>query len=142
MVQADILDKEPTRFDMEAYTIDTVLESPQLLKSLNTYAASRHDDRGAKTHVVLPDNLSALLVEIHAAADYFTDDKELMSNPPPVLVDLILDPFLFNVIPQSLLPTIGYLGLLGITTWFVARWIASSLQSVGGAMEPRAKKRN
>jgi len=81
-----------------------------------------------------------LLIEIRAAADYFTDDKDLMSHPPPVLVDLILDPFLLNVLPRSLLPTVGYLLLVGVTTWYVARWIASGLHSVATLTESKMEK--
>ncbi|TWU74900.1 hypothetical protein ED733_003928 [Metarhizium rileyi] len=129
---------EPTRFDMEAYTLDAVLEKPKLLRSLSSYMASRP---GAQTEKQLSRS-SSLLVEIHAAADYFTDDARLMDSPPPVLVDLILDPFLFNVVPQSLLPTLGYLALLSITTWFVARRAASRLRSVADQAETPVKKQD
>ncbi|QLI67106.1 uncharacterized protein G6M90_00g034920 [Metarhizium brunneum] len=132
---------EPTRFDMEAYTLDTVLENDKLLQSLNAYAAFRPKIQTTKQSTIIP-NSSSLLIEIHSAADYFTDNAELMANPPPVLVDLILDPFLLNVLPKSLLPTVGYLSLLGVVTWFVARWVASSLQSVADSMETPSKKQN
>ena len=65
-----------------------------------------------------------------------------MQNPPPVLVDLILDPYTYNLIPRSLLPTIGYLTLVGIITWFVARWIATSLRSIASSAEEESKKKN
>ncbi|KID77732.1 hypothetical protein MBR_02180, partial [Metarhizium brunneum ARSEF 3297] len=136
-----MLDQEPTRFDMEAYTLDTVLENDKLLQSLNAYAAFRPKIQTTKQSTIIP-NSSSLLIEIHSAADYFTDNAELMANPPPVLVDLILDPFLLNVLPKSLLPTVGYLSLLGVVTWFVARWVASSLQSVADSMETPSKKQN
>ncbi|EFY88317.1 hypothetical protein MAC_05658 [Metarhizium acridum CQMa 102] len=126
---------------MEAYTLDTVLENDKLLHSLSAYAASRPNIQTTRQSTIIPDS-SSLLVEIHSAADYFTDNAELMTNPPPVLVDLILDPFLFNVLPKSLLPTVGYLSLLGIVTWFAARWVASSLQSVADLMETPSKKQN
>ncbi|OAQ74321.1 GPI-Mannosyltransferase II co-activator domain-containing protein [Pochonia chlamydosporia 170] len=141
VVRAHTLNQEPTRFDMEAYTPDRVLENPKLLQSLNTYVASLQHDQGTRKTTKLPKSPS-LLVEIHSAADYFTDNKELMANPSPVLVDLILDPFLFNVLPESLLPTVGYLGLLGIMTWIMARWVASGLRAAAGTAELPAKKRN
>lgn len=84
----------------------------------------------------------SLLVEIQAAADYFTDNEELMSNPPPVLVDLILDPFLLNVLPRSLSLTVCYLLLLSVATWFMARCISSSLLSVANLPDSQVKKEN
>lgn len=72
---------------------------------------------------------STLLLRVLAAADYFTDRADLMRDPPPVLVDLILDPFLGNVLPRSLVPTAGYILLVAAVTWFLARRIASALRS-------------
>ncbi|KAG5913764.1 hypothetical protein E4U42_000886 [Claviceps africana] len=131
---------EPTRFDIKIHTLDAVAEDPALFQSINAFSASRQDAQVTEESAArLLDRSSSLLIEIQAAADYFTDDKELMSNPPPVLVDLILDPFLLNVLPRSLLPTVGYLLLVGVTTWSVARWIASGLQSA--ATSPASKLR-
>lgn len=85
---------------------------------------------------------SVLFLHVQAAADYFTDDINLMTHPPPVLVDLILDPFLYNVIPRTLVPTAGYLILVGFVTWFLSQWIASSLRSVAGIPKGRTNKRD
>ncbi|KHN95851.1 GPI-Mannosyltransferase II co-activator, Pga1 [Metarhizium album ARSEF 1941] len=132
---------EPNRFDMEAYTLETVVRDPRLLRSLNAYAASRPSVQTTK-HSTIGSESRSLLVEIHSAADYFTDNAELMTRPPPILVDFILDPFLFNVLPQSLLPTVGYLSLLGIVTWFVGRWVASSLRRVADSVEISPEKQD
>ncbi|KAG5953797.1 hypothetical protein E4U53_002653 [Claviceps sorghi] len=132
---------EPTRFDIKAHTLDAVVEDPTLLQSINTFSVSRLDAGATEESAARPlDGSSSLLIEIQAAADYFTDDKELMSNPPPVLVDLILDPFLLNVLPRSLLPTVGYLLLVGVTTWYVARRIASGLQSAAALPASKLNK--
>lgn len=66
-----------------------------------------------------------------------------MKDPPPVLVDLILDPYLYNVLPQSLVPTVGYIVFISIVSWFVARWVSNSLVSVASSGEnDQAKKQN
>lgn len=65
-----------------------------------------------------------------------------MRDPPPVLVDLILDPYLYNVLPQSLVPTVCYVVAVGILSWFVARWAARSLASVASENNDRTKKQN
>ena len=82
---------------------------------------------------------SVLLLRVLAAADYFTDDPGLMVNPPAVLVDLILDPFIYNVLPRSLVPTSGYIVIVAICTWFVARWVASYLGSVARSQDSEKK---
>ncbi|KAG6010271.1 hypothetical protein E4U21_007320 [Claviceps maximensis] len=134
---------EPTRFDIKAYTPEAVRKDPLLLHSITTFSASSGQQNAPPAQepsTGLRDRSSSLLIEIRAAADYFTDDEELMSHPPPVLVDLVLDPFLLNVLPRSLVPTVGYLLLVGVTTWYVARRIASGLQSVVILTESEVKK--
>jgi hypothetical protein len=64
--------------------------------------------------------VSLLFLRIFAAADYYTLDKSLMENVPPVLVDIILDPYLLNVFPKSLLPTAAYILVVAIASWFIS----------------------
>lgn len=65
-------------------------------------------------------DVSVLFLQIEAAADYFTLNKTLMQHPPPVVVDIILDPFILNVLPRSLLPTGAYLLVVAVASWFVS----------------------
>lgn len=53
-----------------------------------------------------------------------------MRNPPPVLVDIILDPFLFNILPRSLLPTVGYIIVVAVAAYFAARHAVASLDGI------------
>lgn len=80
-----------------------------------------------------------LFLQILTAADYYTSNKTLMENVPPVLVDIILDPFIFNVLPQSLLPTTGYLVVLAVSSWFLAKYIAGWLQLVARTDKEKKK---
>ncbi|KAH7273790.1 hypothetical protein B0J15DRAFT_567158 [Fusarium solani] len=133
--------RQPTGFVMDVYELDTVWDTPELMQSLADYAYSRQsstDSQGAREEGER--SASVLLLQIKASADYFTDDAALMRDPPPVLVDLILDPYLYNLIPRSLVPTIGFLILVGLVAWFVARSVASKLQSIAVAGESREKK--
>lgn len=73
---------------------------------------------------------SALFLRIWSAADYYTSNQQLMKAPLPVDVDIsmttlsklptsanrfqVLDPFLLNIFPQSLLPTTAYIVALAI----------------------------
>jgi len=73
-----------------------------------------------------------LFLRVRAAADFFTTNKNLMSNPPPVDVDLILDPYVFNVFPRSLAPTAVYIIVLACTGWLVSGAIWKFLRSDSG----------
>ena len=145
--------QEPTSFILDVYNLDTVWETPELIQSLAEYATSRQleprspDAQTPEVHSSSQDDAgerkaSVLLLRVRAAADYFTDDKALMANPPPVLVDLILDQYLFNAIPRTLLPTIVYLLVVAAIAWFIARRIASALRSIAGTDDDQSKKQD
>jgi hypothetical protein len=74
--------------------------------------------------------VSILLLQIQAAADYFTMNRTLMENVPPVFVDIILDPYLFNVLPQSLAPTVVYIVLIAIGSWHLSKYISKWIQNL------------
>lgn len=73
---------------------------------------------------------SVILLQIFAAADYYTTNRTLMEHVQPVLVDIILDPYLLNVLPRTLGPTGVYLIILAILSWFLAKYIAKWLHMV------------
>lgn len=53
-----------------------------------------------------------------------------MQDVPPVKVELIIDPFLWNVFPRSLVPTAGWIAVVGLVALVVARWIAGEFGRV------------
>ena len=71
---------------------------------------------------------SALFLRIFAAADYYSLDAELMEHVPPVLVDVILDPFLGNVFPRSLVPTAGWILVVAAVALFVGWYVTGYFQ--------------
>ncbi|KAM6488184.1 hypothetical protein HDV62DRAFT_347135 [Trichoderma sp. SZMC 28011] len=142
---------EPTAFTLDTYPLTTVLSTPALLQSLTQNAKSIHqhqphqieDQPSKNSSPNNDDENSVLLLRVLAAADYFSHHSSLMKDPPPVLVDLILDPYLYNVLPQSLLPTVCYLVVVGLVSWFVAQWAASSLTAIASsAKSDQIKKQN
>lgn len=86
---------------------------------------------------------SVLFLQIYAAADYFTLNETLMSEVPPVLVDVILDPYIGNIFPKSLLPTALYIGILALLSWFLSdsiwKWIV--VVSADATSQPKAHDR-
>lgn len=53
-----------------------------------------------------------------------------MEEPQDVLVDIILDPYLLNIFPASLVPTAGYITILAVFGWFLSNWISTQLSSI------------
>ncbi|KAI9048044.1 hypothetical protein LZ554_007842 [Drepanopeziza brunnea f. sp. 'monogermtubi'] len=116
---------QPTSFRLDTFELPTVMETPELIASLAQYSETRqrevNEDQERDNRADGP--VSTLLLRIFAAADYFTTNKTLMENIPPVYVDIILDPFVFNVFPRSLLPTATYLVLVAVGSWYLAKFI-------------------
>ncbi|KAF3075596.1 hypothetical protein CFAM422_002297 [Trichoderma lentiforme] len=138
---------EPTAFTLDTYPLTTVLSTPALLQSLTQHAKSAHEHQHqphqSSQKGSSPNDNSVLLLRVLAAADYFSHHPSLMKDPPPVLVDLILDPYLYNVLPQSLVPTMCYLVVVGVVSWFVAKWVASSLTAIASSTKSdQTKKQN
>lgn len=117
---------QPTAFHLETHTLPAVFDTPELITSLHNYSMSRQDSPPHKATTREGKSSggehlsSVLLLRIDAAADYFTTDRELMRRPEPVLADVILDPFVLNVLPRTLLPTVGYVILVAAASWVLA----------------------
>lgn len=110
---------------METHTLPAVFDTPELITSLHNYSISRQDspakDATSQGRSGGGEHLSSvLLLRIDTAADYFTTDRELMRRPEPVLADVILDPFVLNILPRTLLPTVGYVILVAAASWVLA----------------------
>lgn len=80
------------------------------------------------------------MLQILAAADYFTTNQTLMAEVPPVLVDIILDPYIFNVLPRSLVPTVGYIVIIAVFSWFLASRISTWIRGLATSQQSPTKK--
>lgn len=117
---------QPTDFWLDTFEIAELLSNPEIFPAVseNNISLEQLLKPASKE-----DQESVLLLRIHSAADFFTTDKERMRSPPPVDVDLILDPYLANIFPKSLLPTAGYIICLAIGSWFISGYIWTKLSS-------------
>ena len=84
--------KQPTSFNFDLFTLDEVFNTPNIITSLAVYSESRQEyqsvintPRPASAGI---DPVSILFLRVEAAADYFTNNKTLMQNVPPVNVDI------------------------------------------------------
>jgi len=53
-----------------------------------------------------------------------------MNHVPLVFVDIILDPYIFNVFPRSLVSTAAYIVLLAIGSWYLSKYISKWFQNL------------
>lgn len=106
-----------------------MFDTPALIQSLAAFAEQQ---------ALLPANSelkhkqpsgSLLFLRVQAAADYFTTNKTLMLRPQPVDIDIILDPYLANIFPTSLVPTAIYIIVLAFLAFYISGWIWRGLQS-------------
>jgi len=130
---------QPAAFHLYPHELQTVFETPELITSLAAYSESRRaaSDGTVKAKESVTKNSrqldglsSALFLQIFSAADYYSWNQTLMQDVPPVWVDVILDPYVFNVFPRSLIPTAGYLTLVAIGSWFLSKYISDWVRTV------------
>ncbi|ROV97076.1 hypothetical protein VMCG_07495 [Cytospora schulzeri] len=120
---------QPTEFHLETYPLPTVFDTPELITSLYNYSMTRQQSSSSSSSPSSPSSSSPtpkdrqssiLFLRIDAAADYFTTNQTLMKHPDPVAVDIILDPFVLNVLPRTLVPTVGYVVLVAALSWVLS----------------------
>ncbi|ODM15281.1 hypothetical protein SI65_09222 [Aspergillus cristatus] len=141
---------QPTSFTLSTYPLDAIIDDPSLLASISHFSSARVASvDGNNPKEIVPqvpnshhapsrplrrtqsrDSDSVLFLRIHAAADYFTNEQRLMENVPPVIADVILDPFLGNVFPKSLVPTACWGLLVGVAAIGIARWVVKEFGRV------------
>lgn len=127
---------QPTSFWLYTHTMTATFGSPELIFTLTRYSNARHESispeelQEISSRTQLRQRASFpttfLFLQVFAAADYFSLDKTLMDNVPPVHVDVILDPYLLNIFPQSLLPSAGYIMIIAVIGWFASTWLYNS----------------
>ncbi|KAF2084701.1 hypothetical protein K490DRAFT_17936, partial [Saccharata proteae CBS 121410] len=122
---------QPTSFWLDTHTITTVLETPDLVSALASYSESIAESVLVTERSQTAEASSSLFLQIRAAADFYTTNKTLMNSPPDVKVDVILDPFILNVLPRSLAPTGVYIVVVAVVAWFLSGVIARFISSVG-----------
>ncbi|KAK5739859.1 hypothetical protein LTR17_004955 [Elasticomyces elasticus] len=112
---------QPTNFVLDVFNTTHVFDTPDLIQDLAAYSETQQNKQSIKQKSTKHyDQESILFLRLQAAADFFTSNKILMSSPPSVDVELILDPYLANVFPRSLLPTAVFIVILAGGGWFLS----------------------
>ncbi|TKA24061.1 hypothetical protein B0A50_06952 [Salinomyces thailandicus] len=112
---------QPTAFTIDTFEPQQVFDTPHLITSLAAYSEAHALPASAKIKPRTPGSQQSLLfLRVQSAADYYTTNETLMLHPPLVDVDIILDPYLGNIFPQSLLPTGVYIIVLAAGSWWLS----------------------
>ena len=108
---------QPTSFSLQTLEPVEVLESETLFSSLKSYANSSE-----RHFLSVPPALDShsLFLRISAKADYHSSSANLVSQPPPVHTEIILDPFVFNLLPRSLIPHSISIVSLSLLAWLLS----------------------
>ncbi|KAF2397233.1 hypothetical protein EJ06DRAFT_454058, partial [Trichodelitschia bisporula] len=126
---------QPTEFYLRTFTLDDILDTPELLSTVVAYSESRLSPSCPENPITRTKNKdgAVLFLQVQSSADFFTNNRTLMNNTPLVGVDLILDPYLLNIFPSSLLPTAGFITVVGIGSWVLASVVWTRLSSIGAS---------
>ncbi|KAF2213165.1 hypothetical protein CERZMDRAFT_120974 [Cercospora zeae-maydis SCOH1-5] len=119
---------QPTEFWLETFNLSHVFDTPHLIQGLASFAQQQGPPAASSQTFEDQYSSSILFLRVQAAADYFTTNKTLMLHPQPVDVDIILDPYLANFFPASLLPTAFYLFILALLSFYLSGAIWRFLQ--------------
>ncbi|KAN0072634.1 hypothetical protein V8E54_009563 [Elaphomyces granulatus] len=132
---------QPTTFSLNTFTLSETISDSVLMSTLGTFSSAYQasyvsinqvqtmNKRSHRSSAITATE-SVLFLRIFAAADYFTLNTEMMENVPPVIVDVILDPYLLNVLPLSLVPTLGWVAVAGAVGCVAGGWIAKSFRAI------------
>ncbi|RPA99547.1 hypothetical protein L873DRAFT_1683104 [Choiromyces venosus 120613-1] len=123
--------QSPTDFTLNIYTPSQLLDKPSLLAHMTAYA-TRQLPFSAVNELSGPsaDPRSALYLDIQAKADYYTHKKHRMETPDSVGVEIILDPFILNLLPESLLPIIITIVLITLSAFWASGRVYSTLRNM------------
>lgn len=127
--------QQPTDFWLDTYLVAQVFDTPELITSLAQHSEQLQEsdakDQRHKTFETPPVVQSILFLRIQAAASYYTTNRTLMEHSELVDVDIILDPFLLNILPRSLGPLAIYITAVAVGAWFLSayiyRWLLSTV---------------
>ncbi|MCJ1432131.1 hypothetical protein MMC27_001487 [Xylographa pallens] len=143
--------QQPTAFELSVHDPTTVFHTSTLNSSLHEFSEAqliKGSSGGEKqsNHSLVDystkDTASSLLLHVSAAADYYSRNTTLMRDGLLVDLDIILDPYLLNIFPQSLVPTAAYLVVLAALSWalssFVWQWFRLLAYSKGEDIQNQA----
>jgi hypothetical protein len=137
--------QQPTDFWLDTFPVTHVFDTPELISSLAGYSDRARTSPPQKPSYTADGSATAqslLFLRVQAAASYYSTNKTLMAYPSPVDVDIILDPFILNILPRSLGPTAIYITIVAVAAWFISGYIYRWIIAVSIEFEDKDLKDN
>lgn len=145
--QADrLIEQQPTSFTLSTYTMEEITSDKAALAAISRFSNARlaslpepqrklaqshqSTQTSKRSQQSQDENMSVLFLRVDTVADYFTLSEPLMQTVPPVPVDLILDPFLGNVFPRSLVSTACWGLVVAAVAVGISRWVVKEIGRV------------
>ncbi|PWW72681.1 hypothetical protein C7212DRAFT_226101, partial [Tuber magnatum] len=127
---------------LNIYTASQLLDKPPLLANMTAYS-SRQLSLSPINELSVPSTAprSVLYLVIQAKADYYTHEKHRMETPDPVEVEIILDPFILNVLPESLLPIVITIVLIALSAFWASGRVYNALRNIASLDQSRGDKK-
>ncbi|CUS09982.1 unnamed protein product [Tuber aestivum] len=132
----------PTDFTLNIYTASQLLDNPSLFANMTAYAFHRLSlSPISELYAPSAAPRSVLYLDIQAKAGYYTHEKPRMESPDPVEVEIILDPFILNVLPESLLPTVVMIVLITLFAFWASGRVYNALRNIASLKWSRYDKK-
>ena len=81
-----------------------------------------------------------MLLRVSVAANYFSLDPVRMRSPEPLRAELMLDPFVAGILPQSVGPTLIFAVVVAVAGWLAGGALWRFFQELGGVDQEQAKQ--
>ncbi|ROT43374.1 hypothetical protein SODALDRAFT_348116 [Sodiomyces alkalinus F11] len=140
---------QPTQFLLDLYDPSDVWKNAELTSSLVQSRQGHEVVSGSRLEPLLLQahngdigaykTPSVLFLRIRAVANYYSEDAARMAQVEPPLVDIILDPYVFGILPESLVSTVVYITVVAIWAVLLARRIVSWIRRLIGTKKPFEK---
>lgn len=129
--------QSPTDFWLDTFDPIEVVESPPLYASVAKSGVEGYghpQEHSAESP--RRGRPSVLVLRVQAAASYYSTNRELMEHPPEVDLDIsrtdcvpaprrlltrvVLDPYILNILPRSLVPIAIYVSFAAVGAWYLS----------------------
>jgi len=133
---------------LETFELQTVHDDPDLFISLSRtghqqgISLADPNSSANTTTTTTSSSSSRLLLRIVATADYYTDRQDLMESASPTYTEIILDPWVYGLVPATIVPIAAYVLAVAALAYPLARAICRAIESLAdcGCTDQRERK--
>ncbi|KIV98656.1 hypothetical protein, variant [Verruconis gallopava] len=120
---------QPTKFWLDIFSFSEVAGSSELISSLTKYSERSQKEICSNIFSAI-ENEPVLFLRLRSTSDFVAAERTLMQHPLDVGADIILDSYLLDILPQSLIPTVALTFVIAIYAWFLSGMTWRTLQDI------------